>query len=240
MSGAQAARIALYYAPPAGSAWWRAGCEWLGRDPETKQDIESGAAAWTQAPCRYGWHGTLVAPFRLSDGVSFEQVLAAARAWSQRQTRFEMRVAPREMGRFVALQAVDQDDAQTVRMLAESALRALDPLRARPSREENEKRITPGMSERQVALLHEWGYPYVLDEFRFHMTLSSSLDSAESRQAVIETWRARCDELGPMPFHGAALFIEPRTGAPFELVQRLPFPASPAQRTPAVCVPPPY
>ncbi|MHA7187728.1 DUF1045 domain-containing protein, partial [Burkholderia pseudomallei] len=31
---AGAARFALYYAPPRASAWWRAGCAWLGRDPE--------------------------------------------------------------------------------------------------------------------------------------------------------------------------------------------------------------
>jgi hypothetical protein len=225
MSRAQPARIALYYAPPATSAWWRAGCEWLGRDPETNEKSATAAATLTQAPRRYGWHATLVAPFRLHDGVSFQDVLAAARAWAQGQARFDMRVAPVEMGRFVALQAVDHDDAQTLRTLAESALRALDSLRARPSREENEKRITPGMSARQIALLHEWGYPYVLDEFRFHMTLSSSLVSAALRRGIVADWSARCDVLGPMPVHGAALFIEPEAGAPFELVERLPFPA---------------
>jgi hypothetical protein len=224
MSRMRPARIALYYAPPASSAWWRAGCEWLGRDPETNRSIASAAAALTQAPRRYGWHGTLVAPFRLREGVSFQDALAAARSWAEGQARFDMRVAPVEMGRFVALQAVDHDDAHYVRTLAESALRALDSLRERPSREENEKRITAGMSARQLALLHEWGYPYVLDEFRFHMTLSSSLDSAALRRGIIEEWSARRDVLGPMPFHGAALFVEPEAGARFELVERLPFP----------------
>jgi Protein of unknown function (DUF1045) len=225
MSRAQPARIALYYAPPAASAWWRAGCDWLGRDPETNENTEAFAAALTQEPRRYGWHGTLVAPFRLREGVSFQDVRAAARGWAQSQARFDMPVAPVEMGHFVALQAVNHDDADTVRTLAESALRVLDSLRARPSREENEKRVTPGMSAGQVALLHEWGYPYVLDEFRFHMTLSSSLDSAALTRGIMEEWCARCDALGPMPFHGAALFVEPEAGAPFELVERLPFPA---------------
>jgi len=225
MSRAQPARIALYYAPPAMSAWWRAGCEWLGRDPETNRNSATSAATLTRTPRRYGWHGTLVAPFRSQDDVSLQDVLASAREWAQGQARFDMRMVPVEMGRFVALQAVDHDDAQTVRMLAESALRALDSLRARPSREENEKRVTPGMSARQIALLHEWGYPYVLDEFRFHMTLTSSLDSAALRRGIMEDWSARCDALGSMPFHGAALFVEPEAGAPFELVERLPFPA---------------
>src|ERR1700749_1755918 len=105
MSRAQPARIALYYAPPATSARWRAGCAWLRRHPGTKEKKGSAAATLTQAPRRYGWHATLVAPFRLHDGVSFHDVLTAARAWAQGQARFDMRVAPGEMGRFVALQA---------------------------------------------------------------------------------------------------------------------------------------
>lgn len=224
MSRTQPARIALYYAPPASSDWWRAGCDWLGRDPETNKTIATAATALTQAPRRYGWHGTLVAPFRLREGVSFQDVLATARAWADGQARFDMRVGPVEMGRFVALQAVDQGDVHALRTLAERALRALDSLRERPSREDNEKRITASMSARQLALLHEWGYPYVLDEFRFHMTLSSSLDSAALRRGIIEEWSTRCDALGPMPFHSAALFVEPEAGARFELVERLPFP----------------
>jgi hypothetical protein len=225
MSRAQPARIALYYAPPATSDWWRAGCEWLGRDPETNTKSATAAATLTHTPRRYGWHGTLVAPFRLREGVTFQDMLTAARAWAHSQTRFDMPVAPVEMGHFVALQAVDHQDAERVRVLAESALRALDSSRARPSREENEKRVTPGMNARQLALLHEWGYPYVLDEFRFHMTLSSSLDSAALRRGIIEDWSARCNALGALPYHGAALFVEPEAGAPFELVERLPFPA---------------
>ncbi|WP_369292468.1 DUF1045 domain-containing protein, partial [Burkholderia pseudomallei] len=88
---AGAARFALYYAPPRASAWWRAGCAWLGRDPEdgaTLAPPQPGALrrpvdALTVAPRRYGWHATLVAPFALRPGVAPDELVAAAAAWAR-------------------------------------------------------------------------------------------------------------------------------------------------------------
>jgi len=127
------------------------------------------------------------------------------------------------MGRFVALRPAAPADDATLRALAASALKALSALRTMPSRESIERRIVDGMSARQIELLREWGYPYVLDEYRFHMTLSDSLDDANARASIMSEWKARIDTLGPLPVHGAALFIEPQPDAPFTLWQRLPF-----------------
>jgi hypothetical protein len=228
------ARIALYYAPPAASAWWYAGCEWLGRDPESARVFHRpappelaalglGVRGLTRAPRRYGWHATLVAPFRCAEGTTPLDVLAAAREWASRVQSFSMPVAPAEMGRFVALRPSAEPDEKTVREIAAGALRALGPLRAMPSEAERERRIVEGMSERQIALLREWGYPYVLDEYRFHMTLSDSLEDAAARQAIASHWASRVETLGPLPMHGAALYAEPQPGAPLMLWQRLPF-----------------
>ncbi len=62
---------------------------------------------------------------------------------------------------------------------------------------------------------------YVFDEYRFHMTLSDSLDDAAARASVVADWTQRVDALGPV--HGAALFVEREAGALFTLWQRLPF-----------------
>ncbi|MDB5789717.1 DUF1045 domain-containing protein [Caballeronia mineralivorans] len=228
------ARIALYYAPPASSAWWHAGCEWLGRDAETGRSIEAPAepgisalgqtiAALTGSPRRYGWHGTLVAPFRPAEGVTPRRVLSVAREWANHIDCFNVPLSAVEMGHFVALRARAENDDETIRRIAASALHSLAPLRARPSAEDTERRLASGLNERQRALLHEWGYPYVLDEFRFHMTLCDSLDTASVRTAIVSLWQARAEALGPLPFHGAALFVQPQPGAPFTLWQRLPF-----------------
>lgn len=229
-----ASRIALYYAPTASSAWWRAGCEWLGRDAETGRSIVTPeepaiatlgqtVAALTGSPRRYGWHGTLVAPFHTAEGVTPQQVLSEAREWTSHITRFDAPLSAVEMGRFVALRTTRADDDESIRRVAASALYALNSLRARPSAEDAERRLASGLTGRQQTLLHEWGYPYVLDEFRFHMTLSDALDSASVRAAIVSLWQTRAETLGALPFHGAALFVQPHAGAPFTLWQRLPF-----------------
>ena len=216
-------RIALYYAPPASSAWWREGCEWLGRDPESGRENATPAHELTHAPRRYGWHATLVAPFHLAQGLDLADVLACARAWASAVPRFDMPVQAAELGNFVALRPVHTYDDDWMRALASQALQTLNVLRAPPPIDSIDRRIVPGMSARQISLLREWGYPYVLDEYRFHMTLSDSLDDANARASIISEWTARIDTLGPMPVHGAAIFIEPEPGAPFTLWQRLPF-----------------
>ncbi|SAK88714.1 hypothetical protein AWB76_06361 [Caballeronia temeraria] len=223
MSGAAHPRVALYYAPPASSAWWREGCDWLGRDPENGRESATPAHAVTHAPRRYGWHATLVAPFQMAPGVELSDVLACARAWAGSVPRFEMPVKAAEIGRFVALRPALENDDATLRALAASALNALAALRMMPSRESIERRIVDGMSARQIELLREWGYPYVMDEYRFHMTLSDSLNDANARASIVSEWTQRIDALGALPVHGAALFIEPQPGAPFTLWQRLPF-----------------
>lgn len=218
-------RIALYYAPPAASAWWREGCEWLGRDAQSglESHVNRSTRAWTQAPRRYGWHATIVAPFHCARGVTPADVLAAARAWAGTVLRFDTPVSVEEMKRFVALRAKHAEDDERLRALAASALNVIAPLRARPSAESIERRTSPGMNARQIALLREWGYPYVLDEYRFHMTLSDSLDDAQARASIVSEWTQRIERLGPLPVHGAALFVESEPGAPFTLWQRLPF-----------------
>ncbi len=111
---------------------------------------------------------------------------------------------------------------ERLRAMAASVLQTLAGLRAQASQESIERRITADMSARQIALLREWGYPYLFDEYRFHMTLSDSLDAA-ARASIVADWARRIDTLGAMPVHGAALFVEPQAGAPFTLWQRLTF-----------------
>src|SRR5690606_41980730 len=65
---------------------------------------------------------------------------------------------------------------------------------------------------RQEELLGAYGYPYVMDEFRFHMTLTDRLegeDCAEFRTAA-QTWFAPV--LGePVMLDRLVLFVEPRS-----------------------------
>jgi hypothetical protein len=230
----EATRFALYYAPPRESAWWRAGCAWLGRDPETgatltppqPDSLAQPLDTLTAAPRRYGWHGTLVAPARCAPGVTPRDVLAHAAQWAQRQQPFMLDVEVETLGTCVAIRPATLDGATAINAIASSALGACAPLRAMPSEQEMQRRLESSLTPRQRELLAAWGYPYVLDEFRFHMTLSDSLPNDGDRQAVLGWWRERVPALGPMAIDGAALYVEPEPGAPFALWARLPFGAA--------------
>ncbi|HEY1609906.1 MAG TPA: DUF1045 domain-containing protein [Paraburkholderia sp.] len=247
MAGAPAqwperARFALYYAPPRHSVWWQAGCAWLGRDPETGETLAppplaqlegSGGigrplSALTIAPRRYGWHATLVAPFRLAPEVTPDGLLDVALDWAASRRRFAVPVEAATISSFVAVRPADAAGDAALRDLAADALRALASLRAQPAAADLARRLEAPLTARQRELLTQWGYPYVFDEFRFHMTLSDSLDDAHERDRLADAWNARMQSAGALPVDGAAIYVEPEPGAPFVLWQRVPFGADAA------------
>ncbi len=71
-------RLAIYYAPPAGSALWDFGSAWLGLDAEAGEvpprpdvpGLPDDPLALTVSPRRYGFHGTLKPPMFLAEGTS--------------------------------------------------------------------------------------------------------------------------------------------------------------------------
>jgi hypothetical protein len=185
----------------------------------------SGALAdLTAAPRRYGWHGTLVAPFRLADGVRPDDLLGAVQRWARTRSGFALPVDVTLLGDFVALRPASDEGDALMRGLAADAMRTFAPLRAAPTAAEVERRLAGGrLTDRQRALLVEWGYPYVFDEFRFHMTLSNSLASAHDCVAMVDWWQREAERLGPLPVQSVALFVEPAPGEPFVLWRRLAF-----------------
>jgi putative phosphonate metabolism protein len=224
-------RFALYYAPPRESAWWRAGCAWLGRDPETDETLSAprlaglscALAELTVAPRRYGWHGTLVPPFRLAPGMTPEALFAAAQQWAATRARFEVSAQAATLGSFVALRPADDAGEVALRALAADALRTLAPLREAQTSAELARRLDAPLTPQQRAYVEEWGYPYVFEEFRFHMTLSDSIDDAPMRETLVAAWNAQMRDAGALPVDGVALFVEPQPGAPFVLWRRAAF-----------------
>lgn len=128
------------------------------------------------------------------------------------------------LSRFVALRAADEQGEHALRELAADALRALGHLRATQTADELAKRLDAPLTPRQRAYVEEWGYPYVFDEFRFHMTLSDSLDDDALRAALAYAWNAQMHDAGALPVEGVALYVEPRPGEPFALWRRVDFP----------------
>ena len=85
------------------------------------------------------------------------------------------------------------------------------------------KRRKSGLTARQDGYLRRWGYPYVLDEFRFHLTLTGALAAAESERALAALRPLLAPfESEPLEIGEVCLFADPGGGANFRLIERLP------------------
>lgn len=221
------ARLALYWAPDLGDPLHRAGSSWLGRDAETGASLPQprvpghDLAAITADPRGYGLHATLKPPFRLR--TSWAEALEAATALAARLRPFDLPpLAVRDLEGFLALR--ETQPCPALRALADACVEALDPCRAPPDEAELAKRRRAGLSPRQEAYLSRWGYPYVFDEWRFHVTLTRRL-SPEEKAAVLPAAEAH---LAAALAHrrrvsSVCLFTQAGPGAPFLLAERLPF-----------------
>ena len=173
-------RYALYFAPAA-RGLHRAAASWLGWDAEAgcavAQPEVEGIAAATATPRKYGFHATLKAPFRLAEGARAEDLAAAVAALVAQLRPVPLDgLALTRIGPFLAL--TPQGDDGPLNALAAQVVEGLDPFRAPLTEAEMARRNPDRLTPRQRALLDAWGYPYVLDEFRFHMTLTGALDPA--------------------------------------------------------------
>lgn len=222
------ARYAIYYLPDPQTALGRFGCDWLGWDAWTGERLEARGLpgvtaeehqALISAPHRYGFHATLKAPFRLSPGCTLQGLLATAE-------RFTARTAPvpdiplklAAIGRFLAL--IPAEPSEALNELAAGCVTAFDELREPLQAADRERRRPERLTDRQRAYLDQWGYPYVLEEFRFHLTLTGPLDEEPLRN-IADGLRPRVarfiDE--PVDITAVALVVQPSPSEPFRLQQ---------------------
>lgn len=226
-------RFAIYFAPQADHPLWAAGCEWLGRDAEA--GTIKGGGADRDAPRRYGFHATLKPPFELREGLDAATLAAAQLAFAAAHRAFAMPALEVAMlGDFVALRPVESEataPGTPLRELADDCVRHFDRFRRPASPDESARRLVPGLSDRQRGYLARWGYAYLLDDWRFHMTLSDSLPATAGGRATAARLRADAARhfaaalSQPMRCEGVALFVEPAPGADFRLIERTRFPA---------------
>ena len=172
-------RYGVYHLPPEGAAWARFATRWLG------WDIDTGAPAdplprplaedIVETPRRYGLHATLKPPFHLSEGQTPEALAAATAALAGRLAPVQLEgLGLARIGRFLALRPLG--DESELNALAAACVRDLDAFRAPPSEAELARRRARRLSEAQEAHLARWGYPHVMELFRFHITLSGALE----------------------------------------------------------------
>lgn len=215
-------RFAIYHAPPPGPLA-DAAARWLGRDAAT------GAApgqphldlpALTRNPRRYGFHATLKAPFRLAPGMTEDGLRDALGSLAARLRPVVLeRLEVGLLGRFLAL--LPRGDTTALNGLAGEIVTGLDDFRAPLTGEERARRRPDALDTHRRALLDAWGYPYVLDAFRFHMTLSDQLTDAQA--ATLQPLAQRhFGGVVPQPYvvDTLALFGEDEAGV-FHLLHRV-------------------
>jgi putative phosphonate metabolism protein len=191
-------RFAIYYAPAVESPLWRRAAQWLGRDAAdgapAHADIAGIAPAQRQAITRsarrYGFHATLKAPMRLAAGRTAGQLVEALEAFARDSPPVEIgRLRLALLGGFLAL--VPELQSAKLSDFAATCVTAFEPFRAPLSPAERDRRIRGGkLGARQVALLERHGYPYVMEDFMFHMTLTDRLDPAlqDAVMAAASAW----------------------------------------------------
>lgn len=219
-------RYAIYFAPAKESPWWAFAAHWLGRNefddgllvmPQTPQCTPDELRAITAEPRRYGFHATLKAPFRLDEKYGLDDLIERTHALAT--TLAPMSLGPlqaRSLGKFVAL--VPEQTPDALAALAETCVVELDDLRAPLSEQEFARRQSGGqLDERELVLLRRYGYPYVLERFRFHLTLSGPVDQP-TQQRVLDAVQAQVAHLNaaaPLMLDRLCLFVEPTPGASF-------------------------
>ncbi|MEM8580028.1 MAG: DUF1045 domain-containing protein [Pseudomonadota bacterium] len=221
-------RYAIYLVPDEG-ALSRFGAEFLGwdiaRGTNSTQmqmlELPRPITKITARPRKYGFHGTIKAPMRLAKGRDEAELVRVCHKLMATEEVFAVeRLRLARLGSFIAL--VPATDTSKLEALARRVLEGLEPFRAPMTKAERARRNPDRLSDQQRHLLDRWGYPYVLEEFRFHMTLTGPLSHAEARLTEI----ALAPLLRPIlaePLKVASLCIcGERSDGHFEVVERVP------------------
>ncbi|AXC48684.1 DUF1045 domain-containing protein [Paracoccus suum] len=222
------ARFAVYYTAP--GALGDFGAAWLGWDVAAGRAVPQpridglDMAALTDTPRRYGFHATMKAPFRLAGEraaleAAFANFCATEAAFG---LAGGLRLA-RLGGGFLAL--IPTARSAALAGLEARLVAALDRFRAPLTPAEIARRNPDRLSPRQRDHLQRWGYPHVMEDFQFHMTLTGNLDADTAARASAALEPRLAPLLAdPQPIEALSLMGEDAEGR-FHLIRRLPLSA---------------
>ncbi|MFD2206545.1 DUF1045 domain-containing protein [Kiloniella antarctica] len=223
-------RFAIYYAPPRGSdleAFGESWFEWNSQQvapriqcSDTLDLSNDEIKRITYGPARYKFHGTLKPPFYLNSDFSLDDLDAALFDLARAHKAFECGALQlTEIGQFLALCPVDT--AQNITKLASACVEEIDRFRKPETQGEMQRRRDAGLTPHQDDLLVKWGYPYVMDEFRFHLTLTGRMDKElhfRAKKSLTFYFKNLLQQ--NFPFKEIALFGDPGEGRKFQEIER--------------------
>ncbi|MDR1656170.1 MAG: DUF1045 domain-containing protein [Deltaproteobacteria bacterium] len=183
-------RYAVYYVPKKDSLLYSLGRDTLGYCIYEGLKYSSPNPVQVKA-AKYGFHGTIVAPFRTNLSA---QVLAGTLSWAA------LRLSPVNLtglkamalpNGFPALALVDPNPELS--KIESSLVRLLTPLRLPLNLIEIQSRGQLPPKQLEYAL--QWGYPWVFEYFRFHLTLGDVEDQPMLSERVCRLSKVFTPEL---------------------------------------------
>jgi hypothetical protein len=122
---------------------------------------------------------------------------------------------------FIAVIPAKRSDE--LQQLAADCVTEFDAFRAPLTPDDRARRKPERLTERQRDYLDRWGYPYVMEEFRFHMTLTGRL-SDERRGPIVARLRERfaAIELATLAVDRIALFKQDDGASRFRIIGNWP------------------
>jgi len=183
-------RYAIYYAPTKGSSLEEFGKYWFGWDPlkgkfvNNKQRInylnrfgiknlktldENNLIAK-----KYGFHGTLIPPFKLNNIYNTNKLFKKTEDIAKKFKRFKFyKFKLKKINNFYAF--VQHKKNSSINELSNKLVRELFKFRSPLTKKDIDRRNPSKLSKSQLNILYKWGYPYLMSEFNFHMTLASDI-----------------------------------------------------------------
>ena len=214
-------RYAIYYIPDL--PLFQIGSDWLGWNSITGQETTLSAdhRRITDRPRKYGFHATVKPPFSLASNSTqgdLQDAFQTFCATVSPETGGTLKIS--RLGRFLAMTQDVQSNEVTE--LAASTVSHFDKFRAPLSDQDIAKRRQRRLTPQQDALMLRWGYPYVMQEFKFHMTLTGPLAPNEI-DAIEHDANTRFQEFigQPLKIASLALLGEDSDSGRFHVVDKL-------------------
>ncbi len=214
-------RYAVYWTPEPGSELARFGEQWFASPAETSGLPAELASRAVKAPARYGLHATLKAPFPLKGGAGAEDLQHALDAFcAKRRAAIGGAFTPAFFQGYSGLVLAGR--TADIDWLAAECVTRFDAYRAPGGR--SGVPADGELSPQEEAFVEEFGYPYVLSAFQFHVTLAGPLSEEELNRTAAALRPHLVPFLtGPVLIDSLTLLGEPEGGGAFELVSRHPF-----------------
>lgn len=222
-------RYAIYFSPSPDDALTRKASRWLGRNAfrGSEDDNDADQRDMTAEPRRYGFHATLKAPFELADRSSEAELLSAFQDFTRTRQAFEIPdVIIDNLGPFFAI--VPKAKSEALQDFAADVVAYFEPFRAALSPSDIARRRPQELSESQRRNLSQWGYPHVMDDFRFHMTLTGPVETKDRDRVRTLLMREFSDFTErSLAISGLGLFVERARGEAFTVHTWLPLAGAP-------------